>query len=52
MGVPLLVEDWCLRVFVCYGLVDIPPGRLYVNTIFLPGCMDRCSRYTPFSDQY
>ena len=34
-----------MRVFGPSGLVDIPHDRLYVHTIPLSRCMDRCSRY-------
>ena len=34
-----------MRVFWLSGLVDIPSDRMYVRTIHLSRCMDRCSRY-------
>ena len=42
-----LLMTYCqVRVFGSSGLVDIPSERLYVRTIPIYGCMDRCSSYT------
>ena len=34
-----VIEDWRVRVFGMYGMVDIPPDLLYVQTITMSGCM-------------
>ena len=48
-GGSFIEADWRMRVFGSSGLVYRPPDRLYVRTILLSGCMDRCSLYIPFS---
>ena len=40
-----------MRVFGTYGLIDRPSECLYVHTIPLYGCMERCSNYIAFSSQ-
>ena len=51
VGESFILSDWRVRVFWSSGIVDIPSDRLYVRTIPLSGCMDRRSRYIPFSSQ-
>ena len=51
LGILLVLADWRMKVFWSSGIVDIPSDRIYIRTIPLPGCMKRCSNYTPFSYQ-
>ena len=51
LGALFVSEDWRLRLFWLYGLVDRPSERLYVRNIPLSGCMERCSCYIPFYSQ-
>ena len=42
MGALFLPTGWRLRVFGPSGFVDRPSEHIYVRTIPLSGCMDRC----------
>ena len=50
-GVIITPEYWLVMVFKTSGIVDRPYEFLYVRTIPMYMCMDRLSRYTPFSYQ-
>ena len=47
LGTLFVLADWQVRVFESSGLVDRLSSCMYVHTIPLSGCTDRCSRYTP-----
>ena len=43
--------DWQVRVFGPSGLIDIPYGCMYVQSIHMSGCLDIRSHYTPSYSQ-
>ena len=51
LGESFVSTDCWVRVFWFSALIDRPYYRMYVSTIFLSGCVDRCSRCISFSYQ-
>ena len=42
LGTLLVPADWKVMVLKLSGIIDIPYDHMYVHTITMSGCMDRC----------